>query len=112
MRTAPVAEFFHQRNKLAAFRIQRIGDLRGNRCGGRAVKNAVALQLAQLVGQDLLRNSRELAADFGKAPGAEGEVPEDLDLLFAGKHVDGSLNGTAVVVFHGFAAVEYLETKS
>ena len=112
VRAAPVTEVFHQRNQFAAFPIQGIGHLRGNRCGGRPAKHTIAFELAELVGEDLLGNLRKSAADFGKAPRAEGEMPEDLDLPFAGKDVDGSLNGTAVVIFHEFAAVEFLQAKS
>lgn len=66
------------------------------------MENPVALELAQLVGQYFLGNFGELATDLREAAWSEGEMPEDLNFPFAGKNVDGSLNGTAVMVFHGF----------
>jgi hypothetical protein len=64
------------------------------------MQDAVFFELTQLVGEDLLGDFGELTTELGEAAGAEGKMPEDLDLPFPGHHVDGSLDGTAMMVFH------------
>jgi hypothetical protein len=67
---------------------------------GLAGEYTVGHKLAQLIAEDFFGDLAEFLVQLGEAPRAEGEMPEDLNLPFAGKDVDSRLNGTAVVIFH------------
>lgn len=65
-----------------------------------ASDNTVRFELTQLVREDLLGNLGDFLPELGKTARAEGEMPKDLHLPLAGKDIDGSLDRTAVMVFH------------
>ncbi|MNR39867.1 hypothetical protein D3C85_1581070 [compost metagenome] len=58
--------------------------------------DAVALQLAQLLGQHLLGNARHQALELGKAPGLRYQVVDQQGLPLAADHRQGDLHRRVV----------------
>ena len=68
MHTPPTSDFFHQRQHRPAMLRQRIFHRRRDDSGGLPLHDTVVHQLAQLLGEDLLRNA-------GEGPPKRGEMP-------------------------------------
>jgi len=97
---APIAERFHKWHELLTLTAEGIGDLGRDGWGGMAHENAIGSKQAQLFAEDFFGDFGELFVKLGKASRTEGEMPEDLHLPLSREHVDGSLNGAAVMIFH------------
>ena len=78
MSTTPGTERLHEWNEFFTLAVQRIGD--PGRHGGSdlACEDAVGFQLAQLLGQNLLRDLGQFLAELGEAARSKGKMPKDL----------------------------------
>src|SRR5229473_1073392 len=100
---SPVAEALEERHQGLAGGAERIGDLgrRGRHCC--SVDDAILFQFAELGGENFFADASEKIAQLGKAQWTKRKAPHRLDFPLAAQDVDGGLNGTAVVRFHGGA---------
>lgn len=81
----------------AAARGEGVVDARGDLGVDGAGDEAVGFELAELLDEDFLGDGGKGAVEFGEAPGAGEELPEDGDFPFAADHGESGFGGTAGV---------------
>src|SRR5215469_5128603 len=84
VRAAPRTKRLHEGYKFFTLAVQGIADLRWYGGTGLARDNPVGLQLAQLLGQNLVRDLWNFPPDLRKPARSRGKMPKDLHLPLAG----------------------------
>jgi hypothetical protein len=104
---APVAEGAEGALEGEAVVGEGVFDLRGDGGVDGAGDDAVGLELAEVLGEHLLGDAGDLAAQLGEAVGALVEPPEDQGFPLAAEDVEGGFDGAVVrlggvALDHGF----------